>query len=123
VARAHRGFTLLEIVIALFVLEVGILGLVATAGAAARLIGRARRSSSAATFAAQRLERLRVSGCGSQAAGSEVRGRADMPIDSISWRFVDAGNGHWRIVLSASSRAPRGTWSTDSLETEIACRS
>jgi len=120
-ARRSGGFTLLELVIAITVLVVGVLGLIATAATATRLVGRARRAAHAAWFAVQRLERLRTTACASQTAGSEVRGSAGMPLDSISWRFVDAGQAHWRIVLRTSSRAELGRWRSDSIETEVAC--
>ncbi|HUL03143.1 MAG TPA: prepilin-type N-terminal cleavage/methylation domain-containing protein [Gemmatimonadales bacterium] len=121
-ARHPRGFTLLEVVIALVVLEVGVLGLLATAATATRLIGRARRATRVTTLAAARLERLRTTVCASRTAGSEVRGSADAPLDSIAWRFVDAGSGHWRIVLRMSSPTERHGWRADSLETEVSCR-
>src|SRR5262245_58976565 len=91
-ARRACGFTLLEVLIALVVLEVGVLALLATVGTATRLIGRAHRATLAATFAGQRLERLRVRACASQTAGWEIRGNAGAALDSIAWRFPDAGD-------------------------------
>lgn len=115
-ARPPRGFTLLEVLIALVILEIGVLALLATAGSATRLLGRARRATIAATFTSERLERLRTTACVSQSPGSEVRG-----LDSLAWRFVDMRTGHWRIVLGVASRTERNTWHTDSVETEVSC--
>lgn len=103
-------------------LEVGLLGLLATAAAVTRLIGRGERASAAATFAGQRLERLRSTACTSRVGGSEVRYRGGgTPVDSIAWRFVDAGNDFWGLVLRTSYVTETNRWRTDSLETEFSC--
>jgi Tfp pilus assembly protein PilV len=121
--RGPRGFTLLEVLVALVVLEVGVLGLLATVGAATRLLGRARRAARSAAFAASRLERLRVTACANRAGGAEIRTQGDVLLDSLTWRFIDAGNGHWRIVLRTRSRTDRQGWGwrTDSIETGVSC--
>lgn len=117
----RHGFTLIELMVAVVLFEVGLLALLSTTAAVTRMLARGRHATLAATFAAQRLERLRVTACASQAVGAEVRSVAGVAVDSLTWRFVDAGRQHWRIVLRTSSRTARGEWRRDSLETEIAC--
>lgn len=117
----RRGFTLVELMVAVVVFAVGLMGVLSTTAAVTRMIARGRRAAHAATFAAQRLERLRVTACTSQTGGSEVRPAAGAPIDSLTWRFVDAGNRHWGIVVRTSSLTDRGAWRIDSIETEISC--
>ena len=119
--KQERGFTIVEVIIAILVLTVGLLGLVTTAGLVTRMIGRGQRSGAAAQFAARRVELLRVTGCTSQASGSETLMRGSVPLDSLSWRFVDAGNKHWQIVLRNKYQTALGKWRTDSLGTEISC--
>jgi prepilin-type N-terminal cleavage/methylation domain-containing protein len=119
--RQERGFTLVEIIIAIVVLTVGLLGLMVTSALVTRMIGRGQRSAVAATNVAQRLEQLRVSGCTSQAAGTEVLYRGAMPIDSLSWRFVAAGANHWRVIVHSKHPTQQGRWRADSVETEISC--
>ena len=119
--KQERGFTIVEVIIAVLVLTVGLLGLVTTAGLVTRMIGRGQRSGAAAQFAARRLELLRVSGCTSQASGSETLMRGGVPLDSLSWRFVDVGNKHWQVVLRTRYQTALGKWRTDSLGTEISC--
>jgi Tfp pilus assembly protein FimT len=120
-ARLPRGFTLAELLVAVVLFEVGLLALLSTTAAVTRMLARGRHATLAATFATQRLERLRPGACASQAPGSEVRSVGGVPVDSLVWRFDDAGNGHWRILLHTWSRAATGAWRRDSLETEISC--
>ena len=117
----ERGFTLVEVIIAIIVLTVGLLGLVTSAALVTRMIGRGQRSGVSAQYAARRLEMLRVTGCTSQAAGSEVLYRGSTALDSLTWRFVNAGANHWQVVVRSNYQTARGQWRADSVETEISC--
>jgi len=55
--KNRRGFTIIEVIIAIIVLTVGILGMVTTAALVTRMIARGQRSAMATAFAARRLER------------------------------------------------------------------
>jgi len=67
--KRESGFTLVEIIIAIIVLTVGLLALVTSSALVTRMIARGQRSAMSATFAAQRLEQLRVTGCASRSRG------------------------------------------------------
>jgi len=110
-----------KIIIAIIVLTVGLLALVTSSALATRLIARGQRSAVSATFAAQRLEQLRVTGCASRSSGTDLLLRSGVPVDSSSWRWVDAGNSHYRIILKHKYRTQQNSWRADSLETEISC--
>lgn len=69
--RPRRAFTLLEVLVALVLLGVGILGLSGSATLVSRIIGDGSRLSLAATIATARLEQLRAA-CASATAGSAV---------------------------------------------------
>ncbi len=117
----ERGFTLVEVIIAVLVLTIGLLALVTSSALVTRMIARGQRSAMSATFAAQRMERLRTSGCTAQAGGSEVLFAGSTPIDSLTWRFVNAGNQHWRVVVRSKYMTQLKKWRVDSMETEISC--
>jgi type IV pilus modification protein PilV len=73
--RRRAGFTLVELLVAIMVFAVGMLGLAATAGAVTQLMGGAKRQTIASTIAQSRIERLRSSPCGTVTTGADtVRG-------------------------------------------------
>ena len=71
-----RGFSLVEVIVAVVILCVGILALTRTSGAIARMTGLGRHASASATLASSRLERLRAAPClPGTTAGSASAGR------------------------------------------------
>jgi prepilin-type N-terminal cleavage/methylation domain-containing protein len=119
--NSKRGFTIIEVLVAIVVLTVGLLGLVTTAALVTRMIGRGQRSSVAATFAAQRMERLRVSGCASQAAGSDTLKRGSNWVAINTWTFSQPAASTWRILLQSKYQTQQGRTRTDTMETSISC--
>ena len=117
----ERGFTTVEAMVAVLVLTVGLLGLMTNSAMVTRMVSGGQRTAAMATYAAQRLERLRTTACVTQAAGADTLYRGGRPIDINSWRFVQPGPNHWRIVLRASYLSHSGRWRTDSMETEVSC--
>ncbi|MDQ6828357.1 MAG: prepilin-type N-terminal cleavage/methylation domain-containing protein [Gemmatimonadota bacterium] len=68
--KSRRAFTLIEIVVAVMILTVGLLGLASTAGIVARLIGAGGTNAVAAAAAASRFEMLRATPCAGIGGGS-----------------------------------------------------
>ena len=98
----EQGFTVTEVVIAVIVLSVGLLALASTGALTTRMIGRGQRSALAATFATQRLERLRPAACipAQRVDGSEILYRGSTATATNTWRFT--------VVTSAAP--PAGSW-------------
>lgn len=88
--RPREGFTLIELMVAIMILVVGVLGLAGTAGMVSRMVGGAAHQTVAANVAASRFERLRSVPCASIADG-------DTTIRNISERWTvtpDPGNAN-----------------------------
>jgi prepilin-type N-terminal cleavage/methylation domain-containing protein len=96
------GFTLVELMVSVLMLSVGLLGLLGTSAAVARMVGKAGRQTIAASVAESRFEKLRSSNCtllsgGSYTARSGIQeswvvqrvARAVIITDSV--RYVDRG--------------------------------
>jgi prepilin-type N-terminal cleavage/methylation domain-containing protein len=67
----QRGFSLVEVIAAMVILTVGVLGLAASAAAVGRLTTEGARMSGAANAASSKFEELRAQACASMAAGAD----------------------------------------------------
>ena len=119
----ERGFTIVEVIIAIVVLTVGLLGLVTTAALVTRMIGRGQRSAVASTFATQRMERLRVAVCdpAQRADGSETLMRGGASVATNTWRITNVTANTWRVALSVTYTTTRARTRTDQMETIVLC--
>lgn len=120
--RGERGFTVVETLVAVVVLTLGLLGLLATTSVVTSMNTRGQRTEGAARFAAQRAERLRLTGCGSQAAGSESLVRNGAVVATNTWAFTDAGNNTWRVLVTTTYPTVLNHSRVDRQEIEIPCR-
>jgi type IV pilus modification protein PilV len=117
-ARARRGFSLIELMVAMVLLTVGIMGLVAVSTYSLRQTNAAGRHSKAAMVAQSRMERLRSLDCSRIAGGSAVT-------DSVteSWSVTSVGNRTRTVTANFTyTRPPLGVMQTLSLQTTILCR-
>jgi prepilin-type N-terminal cleavage/methylation domain-containing protein len=69
---SRAGFTIVELLVALMIFAVGMLGLAATAGSVTKMMGGAKRQVIAANVAQSRLEKLRSSPCGTIVSGADT---------------------------------------------------
>lgn len=91
--RISQGATLVEVIIAIVVLTIGLLGLLATAGVTTRMIGQGARYSDVSALAMRRFEILRSHGCNGTGGGSRTVGRF-----VETWTVQTLGNGRVRAV-------------------------
>lgn len=121
--RNERGFTIIEVIIAVIVLTVGLLGLVTTSALVTRMLGRGQRSEVAAIFAQQRMERLRPAACipAQRTAGSEPLYRGSVQVARNTWTFTDLGNNAIRIGILTDYITRSNRTRTDTLEVEVSC--
>jgi Tfp pilus assembly protein PilV len=121
--KREAGFTIIEVIIAIIVLTVGLLGLVTTAALVTRMITRGQRSSEAATWAARRMERLRPRACvdAQRTAGSDTLYRGGIWQAINTWTFTDAGDGNYRVQIITLGRSVQNRIRTDTTEATIPC--
>ena len=126
IKQNRRGFTIIEIIIAIIVLTVGILGMVTTAALVTRMIGRGQRSADASAFAARRLERLRPAACvaAQRVNGADTLYRGSSWVAWNSWTFsADVGTStpSYRLKIVSTYRTSQDKVRQDSTETTIPC--
>jgi prepilin-type N-terminal cleavage/methylation domain-containing protein len=113
--RNHRGFTLVELVVAILVITIGVIGLASTAGAVTRQMGGGRRMLIASSVARARLEWFAAQNCTTVTTGSATtRGIAE------TWT-VTQGARSVSVQLSVTYATPRGNRS-QSYSARIPCR-
>jgi prepilin-type N-terminal cleavage/methylation domain-containing protein len=97
----RRGFSLIEVLVALVIFEFGILALMAASAVAARNLGTANRRLRAQWLASDRVEELRPAACAAPAVST---GRAAAPGGLTEfWRVESVGS---RRVISDSVDLP-----------------
>jgi len=123
VRHSERGFTLVEIIIAIVVLTVGLMGLVSTAALVTRMIARGQRSAVAATFASQRLERLRPAACiaAQRSNGTDTLYRGSNWVAINNWTWTDQGNSYYRARIVTIYKTVKNRVRTDTLEVGVPC--
>jgi len=123
IKKSQGGFTIIEVIIAIIVLTVGVLGLVTTAALVTRMIARGQRSATAASFASRRLERMRAAGCvaAQRVNGQDTLYRGSTWVAVNTWTFTDAGNQNYRLKVVTRSKTIKNRVRTDSTETTIPC--
>ncbi len=117
----ERGFTIIEVIIAVIVLTVGLLGLVSSAALTTRMIARGQRSAVAAAFAAQRMEQLRRAACQAQTNGVDTLYRGSQWVSYNTWTYTNLGNNTWQVRLVDTYKTAQGQARSDAFETEISC--
>ncbi|HXG96498.1 MAG TPA: prepilin-type N-terminal cleavage/methylation domain-containing protein [Gemmatimonadales bacterium] len=123
IPKNQRGFTIIEIIIAIIVLTVGVLGLVTTAALVTRMIARGQRSATAASFASRRLERMRAGACvlANRVNGQDTLYRGSTWVAINTWTFTDAGNQNYRLKVVSLAKTVKNQVRRDSTETTIPC--
>jgi prepilin-type N-terminal cleavage/methylation domain-containing protein len=130
VTTNERGFTIVEVLVAVLVLSIGIMALVGSSALVTRMVGRGKTSTVAAQVAARRLERLRSLAASTATPCTHVgfvSGSESTPDNNVteSWVVV-AGNTGWtrRATVYVTYKVPGGVGTkTDTVTTFIPCAS
>jgi prepilin-type N-terminal cleavage/methylation domain-containing protein len=128
VKRSTGGFTLVEVLVAVTILGVGIIGLVGSSAMVTRMIGRGQKATRAAQVASQRLEKLRLLAystnpkctAGGFANGTAAAGTMGVSGVSEAWTIVATGKQR-TITEIVSYKTARGQTHSETLKTAIEC--
>ena len=117
-ATARRGFTLVELMVAIVILSIGILGLAATAGVVVRQMTGAVHQSVAANIAYSRMERIRTGNC---VAMKDSSGSATTRNVKEKWVIVGTSGSHALLVYDTITYVVRGKTKKQAYTSEFPC--
>lgn len=111
----ERGFTIVEVLVAVLILSVGLLALASTAALVTRMIGQGDRYTEATTLAGRRIEALRARRCSAE-SGSETQGYF-----TVTWTSTSIMSGRAKqVAVTVTSPTTKGT-RTDTFYSTIVC--
>ena len=116
--HARRGFTVVEVLIAVTVLVVGVMGMMGTSAAITAMLSRGARSNRAAYFAQARLERLQSTPCQLLADGTETQAT----YYTLAWTVTTpAATTGKRVRLISTYPGVIGNARADTVEATVLC--
>jgi prepilin-type N-terminal cleavage/methylation domain-containing protein len=115
-----RGFTIIEILIAVVILSIGVMGMVGAAGLASRMIGQGKRNTQAAIVAQQRMEIIREQALSTNPRCTALaNGTATTTGVTENWRITGAGRSR-RVRIIVTYPTNRGT-AVDTVHSVVGC--
>ncbi len=116
--RSERGFTLIELTIAVTLFTIGVLGMLGVLAGVTRLLGMGDRIATASFYAQERLETARHTPCAALTSGSETRGG----IYDVAWNVAPMFGGNaQRVEVLVAYPSRLGVTRVDTLGTSISC--
>lgn len=116
--RPRKGFTIIEIIIAIVIMVVGVLGLASTAAVVARLIGGGAQLTLAANVAQSRFEILRSTRCADIANGSADSGRGV----TEQWRVTQVKPDLFEVDVAVQYTTTSGPKTPQAYRSHVSCR-
>lgn len=113
----RRGFTFVEVVVAMLILTVGVLALASSMARLSRILNRGSMATRGAVYAQARMEHLRATGCGSLASGSET----PAPSYQMVWTVTAPSGSRTKQIELVSTYPAGNTTRMDTLVTSVPC--
>jgi prepilin-type N-terminal cleavage/methylation domain-containing protein len=124
-ATREKGFTLIEVLIAITVLSIGAMALVGSSAMATRMIGRGRESTQVSQVATARAEWLRqIASATTPPCGSALLKDSTVASSGITqqWQVLAlSASGTRDVRLMYSYKVPKGT-RTDTMTLTLLCK-
>jgi prepilin-type N-terminal cleavage/methylation domain-containing protein len=120
----QRGFTLIEVLLAVILLSVGVMALVGSSAMVTRMIGKGSQYTFVSQRASARFERLRQIAASTATPCTAAAFKTDSApsANGIKERWVVPANGNERLVtVYLTYRAVRGT-KADTVSATILCK-
>jgi prepilin-type N-terminal cleavage/methylation domain-containing protein len=120
-SKKRRGFTIVEVVVAMMILTVAVLALASTSGLVSKMMMRGHNAEMASAFAMRRMDLLRMTGCTARANGADTLKRGTAAWAAVNnWTWTDGGSSLYRIKIVTSYRSGALT-GTNTSESSISC--
>ena len=113
--RPRRGFTLIEVIVAMVVMSVGIIGLAGTATYVAAQMRGGNAQTVAATMATKVADSLAARRCSAIVGGSQTKRGV-----TVTWTVADSSRTRW-VTESVQYQPRRGPAKTFTYATVIQC--
>jgi prepilin-type N-terminal cleavage/methylation domain-containing protein len=113
--RGRRGFTLIEMIIAIIVMSIGIMGLAGTASFVATQMGGGNMQTIAAAMVNKVSDSLSARRCSSLVSGSQTKRGV-----RVAWEVADSSRTKW-VTQQVQYTAKRGSVKTFNYVTVIQC--
>ena len=119
---SRRGFTIVEVIIAMMVMTIAVLALASSSGLVSKMLLRGHNAELASAFAMRRLDQLRLTGCTARPNGADTLYRGGSNWSAINtWTWSDAGNLTYRVKITTQFRSAGSTISSNVSESSISC--
>lgn len=112
---ARRGFTLVEVIIAIIVIAIGVMGLAGTASYVAIQMGGANAQTIAATMATKVADSLSARRCSGLVGGTQTRRGV-----TVTWTVEDSSRTRW-VRQTVQYRPKRGPMKTANYLAVVQC--
>ena len=113
--RARRGLTLIEMIIAIIVMSIGIMGLASTASYVAMQMGGGNAQTIAAAITTKISDSLSARRCSSLVSGSQTKRGV-----TVTWTVADSTRTKW-VTSTVQYTTKRSTTKTHNYVTVIQC--
>jgi prepilin-type N-terminal cleavage/methylation domain-containing protein len=120
-ARDTRGFTVIEVLIAVVVLAVGVTALVGSSGVVTRMIGQGKISTQATQAVSQQMEQLRATAYSTSPNCTALAAGSDTTANGVATSWTITVNGELRLIRMRVDYPTAGGGDSDTVSTILRC--